>query len=226
MKAARHRFLALALLFISAACFAQDFSLMGKDRQRTDKKPTVIKSDTMDIDSAKNTAVFTGNVKVDDQELTINCHKMTIYLEDVEEQDKDAPDPKKTKKTKKVSKIICEKDVVIVRKPPEGEEKKEEQKATAGRAEYDVKEGKITLTENPVLLQGEQRIEGEVINFWRDSERLSIQGGSQMRLKPETLQTVPGGEKRPDAKPKQERPEDKKPAEKTPAQAKPDEEKK
>ena len=187
-------FVSLCFLLSVAVC-AQDFSLLGDPnrKKRSNDQPTVIFSDTMDIDSGKNLAVFTGNVKVEDQELKIDCHKMTIYLEDTAkegEEGKTAPEGQDIKKSKGVSKIFCEGDVVIVRKPPENETDKEEPKANAGKAEYDVKEGKIVLSENPILMQGEQKIVGDKITVFRDTEKMIVEGGKQgakMFLKSDTL---------------------------------------
>lgn len=183
-------------LLLSAALCAQDFSLLGDPsrKKRSGDQPTVIFADTMDIDSSKNLAVFTGNVKVEDQELKINCHKMTIYLEDTVKDGEEAKAKPEgggdIKKSKGVSKIFCEGDVVIVRKPPENETDKEEQKANSGKAEYDIKEGKIVLSENPVLMQGEQKIAGDRITVFRDTEKMIVEGGKQgatMFLKSNTL---------------------------------------
>ena len=74
----------LLMLFAAQAAFSQGASLFnaGGNSKRDKALPTVITADTMDIQTAKNIAIFTGNVVVKDQELTINCLKMTIYLEE------------------------------------------------------------------------------------------------------------------------------------------------
>jgi lipopolysaccharide transport protein LptA len=90
---------------------------------------------------------------------------------------------------KQISRIICEGNVVIIRKPAVSAEGKEEseQKATAGHADYDVKTGMIVLTKDPVMTRGEDSVKGEVITIWRDSEKVVVGPGSKLELKSETI---------------------------------------
>lgn len=185
--------LAAVFIFVSGNVSAQGFSLLqpskGADNKRAGKTPTVITSDTMDIDISKNLAVFTGNVKVDDEEMNISCNKMTIYLEDKKaDADSKSPavkpetpkaDEAKPEESKQVSRIICEGNVVIIRKSlSESERGQGEQKAISGHADYDVKSGKIVLTKNnPVLKRGGDTLRGDPITIWRDSEKVEVQGG-------------------------------------------------
>lgn len=219
------------MLFVAQVAFSQGASLFdaGGNSKRDKAVPTVINSDTMDIQTAKNIAVFTGNVVVKDQELTINCLKMTIYLEDKTKaetspagavpavtpaapppaekvnSDKTAPTTsdktatgKESKGGKKISKIVCEGDVVITRKTKDDNGEEKEQQATAGKAEYDLKEQKITLEDNPVMMQGTEKVEGEKIILFRESERVIVQGGNKknatINISPETMELSPGAE--------------------------------
>lgn len=185
--------MAAVFVFVSGTVSAQGFSLLqpskGADKKRAGKTPTVITSDTMDIDISKNIAVFSGNVKVDDEEMNISCNKMTIYLEDKKaDADAKAPavkpdtpkaDEAKPEESKQVSRIICEGSVVIIRKSlSESEKGQGEQKAIAGHADYEVRTGKIVLTKNnPVLKRGGDTLRGDPITIWRDSEKVEVQGG-------------------------------------------------
>lgn len=159
-------------------CFSSQAQLFSSKRgKKRDKNiPTIIKSDSMDFDIAKNVAVFSGNVQVDDSEMKIFCHKMIINFEGK---------AKNAEENKSVKDIICLKNVVIIRKLDAEEGKDGEQKALAGKAVYEVQSGKITLTENPELRRGDDLVKGEVIMFWTDSERLSVknQGEIQIRSK-------------------------------------------
>ncbi len=183
----------LAFVFVSGNVSAQGLSFFqstkGAEKKRSGKTPTVINADTMDIDIAKNIAVFTGNVKVDDEEMNISCKKMTIFLEDKKTEPGVSalpvnPDAAKSadvnpEESKQVSRIICEENVVIIRKSlSESEKGQGEQKALAGHADYDVKTGKIVLTKNnPLLKRGGDTLKGEIITIWRDSEKVEVQGG-------------------------------------------------
>ncbi len=209
----------LLMLFAAQAAFSQGASLFnaGGNSKRDKALPTVITADTMDIQTAKNIAIFTGNVVVKDQELTITCLKMTIYLEDkakagtasagavpgVPPAEKATPTPsdkttaadKNSKGGKNISKIICEGDVVIIRKTKDDNGEEKEQNATAGKAEYDLKEQKITLSETPVMMQGTDKVEGDVIILFRESERVIVQGGNKnpaiINISNETMEVNP-----------------------------------
>ena len=212
-----------AAVFLAAAgaSHAQGLSFFqpvkSGDKKRTGKTPTVITSDTMDIDISKNTAVFTGNVKVDDEEMSIECKIMTIFLEDrspsaaapnTEAPKTEAPktgaaekpaavSPEdKPEESKQVSRIICEKNVVIIRKSLSDSEKTAgEQKALAGHADYDVKTGKIVLTKDPMLQRGTDTLKGEIIVIWRDSEKVEVQKG-EIKMDSENVdnkEAIPAG---------------------------------
>lgn len=155
---------------------AQFFSAHLKSKKRNTEIPTIIKSDSMDFDLSKNLAVFSGNVQVDDAEMQIFCHKMIINFEKGSANEGE-------NQNQSVKDIICLKNVIIIRKLSDEEGKGGEQKALAGKAVYEVKAGKITLSENPELKRGPDTLKGEVIMFWLDSERLTVHRGSQLQIK-------------------------------------------
>jgi len=161
------------LLFASFGLHAQFFAQHFNSKERRADIPTVITSDSMDLDISKNVAVFTGNVQVDDVQMKIFCHKMIINFSG----------EKNTDSNKSVKNIICLKNVVIIRKVNGAEAKGGEQKAVAGKAIYNVKAGKITLMDNPELHRGPDTLTGEVIMFWLDSERLSVQKKTKLKIR-------------------------------------------
>ena len=186
---------ALAVFFGAFGASAQ-FSIFdsGKAKRKRGNKPTVITADSMDFDISKNIAVFTGNVQVDDEDMKIFCHQMIIRFE--KEGGDKKTDPKdihsmtlkingekgksKTKGSTKVKDITCLKDVIIIRKLYDPKEKERgEQKALAQKAHYDVKTGKITLSGNPSLARATDTLTGDVIYFYRDSERVTVRGGKR-----------------------------------------------
>ncbi|MEI6421195.1 MAG: LptA/OstA family protein [Lentisphaerota bacterium] len=211
----------VALMLVSGNVCGQGLSFFqpakGVDKKRSGKAPTVISSETMDIDISKNIAVFTGNVKVDDEEMNISCRKMTIFLEDKKADDAaKAPENKadssksddvKPEESKQVARIICEENVVIIRKSlSESEKGQGEQKASAGHADYDVKIGKIVLTKNnPVLKRGGDTLKGEIITIWRDNEKVEVQGGSEIKLNPKSPELQDGAQKAKENKPEEKK---------------------
>ncbi len=189
----------ILLLIIGLTCLlglhvdAQSFFSKATSRKGANKNvPTVITSDSMDFDISKNVAVFTGNVQVDDANMRILCHQMIVRFEgkpkslkDVKNGKKSNTEKKKTtadpvKSNTKVKTIECIKNVIIIRKIYDEKEKTDgEQKAIAGHALYDVKTGKITLTDHPALVRGGDTLRGEVIIYWVDSERVSVRSGNR-----------------------------------------------
>lgn len=174
------------LLVAGAAPVCGQLSMSGltKSRNEGPKKPTTITADSMDIDFKNNKAVFIGNVYVDDDSMTINCHRMEIYLEDkaVDATAKKTDAAKEEEAGfgggKELNKIICLGSVVIVRKLfDQADIAAGEQKATAGKAEYDVKADMIVLTEdNPTIQRGSgNTLSGSKITLWLSTERLKVE---------------------------------------------------
>jgi len=187
--------LTVAVLFGAYGAQAQ-FSMFdsGKAKRKRTGKPTVITSESMDFDISKNIAVFTGNVQVDDEDMKIFCHQMIIRFEkkdDGKNKDKTNINSMTVKKkgggTTRVKDITCLKDVIIIRKLYDPKERERgEQKALAQKAHYDVKTGKITLSGDPSISRGSDTLTGDVICFWRDSERVSVKGdqhGTKLKLR-------------------------------------------
>ena len=48
-------------------------------------KKTELNSDFIDFDYNKNIGIFTGNVRVKDKAMKLNCNKMTVYMEDLKQ---------------------------------------------------------------------------------------------------------------------------------------------
>lgn len=162
------------------------------------KQPTKVSADSMTVDMSKNSSVFTGNVIVDDERMKIHCNQMTLYFEDKEP----VRQPEKTEKTEKateektssteedlgdkkeLSRIICIGNVIIIRKIYDEEERKKgDQKSLSGKADYDVKAGKIYLTENnPVIYRGYDELRARKITIWIDSERVDSEGNVQITV--------------------------------------------
>lgn len=203
MKFSQKIIYVIILLLIAAGTvvFAQGFSFfepMGTNKKQTGKKaPTVITSDTIDIYMAKNSAVFIGNVVVDDEEMHITCHKMTIYFEDVKKEETDNSDKKEggmtdPQQSKKISRIVCEGDVVIIRKVAGVDKEKEgEQKALAGNADFNLKTGEIVMTQGrPKLMRGDEILEADVINYWKDNGKAKARGNVVLKFRSDSINEV------------------------------------
>lgn len=175
---------AAGMLLFGADAFAQlqlfSTTSSKKDRKNSEE-PTTINSDAMDIDMANDKITLLGNVDVQDPEMNIKCRKMIIYLGKSEKKsDVSTGDSTRDEQSgKEVVKIECIGDVVITRlqvESPDG--KKDNQQAFAGKAVYMVKEETITLTEDPVLVNGPNRLMGERIILHTRTERVMVFKGT------------------------------------------------
>ena len=175
---------AAGMLLVGADAFAQlqlfSATSSKKDRKNSEE-PTTINSDAMDIDMANDKITLLGNVDVQDPEMNIKCRKMIIYLGKSEKKSEASTgdSTRDEQSGKEVVKIECIGDVVITRlqvESPDG--KKENQQAFAGKAVYMVKEETITLTEDPVLVNGPNRLMGERIILHTKTERVLVFKGT------------------------------------------------
>lgn len=63
-----------------------------------------------------------------------------------------------------------------------------ERVATAGEADYDREEGRILLKDEPVLVEGGNRIRGDLILLYLFEDRVEVRGGVNAVLKPEEFE--------------------------------------
>ncbi len=219
MMFARTKYRMAMIALISGACFlAQNASALSLKELTNDKsnvnrenKPTNIMADTMDIDFQNNVATLTGNVDVDDPAVRIKCDKMVIYLQEKEklpgqeniEESAGSEGNLAAGGNKELKKIVCSGNVVITRKLyDQNDITMGEQRATSGRAVFDVKENVIVLTEDtPTIKRGSDTLTGYKITLWLDSERLKVESGTgtapqQATVKVENLKSLQKSEKK------------------------------
>ncbi len=109
---------------------------------------TVVTADKLTFDYIKQFALFENNVLVNDPRLQLSANRLTIIF--TEEGGAQT--------------IKAEGDVLLTQG---------EKKARADVATYDVVSGKIVLAGGPPqVMQGRNILEGEVITFWRDQQKL------------------------------------------------------
>jgi lipopolysaccharide transport protein LptA len=109
---------------------------------------TVITSDKLTFDYIKKFALFENNVVVNDPRLQLSANRLTVvFTEDGGAQT-----------------IKAEGKVLMT----QGDKKSRSDVAT-----YDVPSGRIVLAGGPPqVMQGRNILEGEVITFWRDEQRV------------------------------------------------------
>jgi len=102
--------------------------LMPSSKQKNKISTSTITSDKMFIDFTNNFITVSGNVKVNEENMTINCEKITVYM--TQSNGKKSPNDKlksglgnlsSSGSSRRVSRIICEGNVIITRKQSSAE---------------------------------------------------------------------------------------------------------
>ena len=138
---------------VAAACLWAGLparAAMEDDGRSLEAAPdaTVVTSDKLTFDYLKKFALFEGRVLVNDPRLQLSADRLTIVFTE-------AGGAETIKAEGKV--LLTQGD----------------KKARADVATYDVESGKIVLAGGPPqMMQGRNILEGEVITFWRDEQRL------------------------------------------------------
>ena len=120
---------------------------------------TVITSERLTFDYQRQFALFEGNVVVVDPQMRILADKMTVLFDE----------------GNKAKSIKAEGEVYIIQ---------EEKKAKAEKADYDVATGTIVLTGKPQITQGKDVVTGETITFFKNEDRVLVDGRSKLVIFP------------------------------------------
>lgn len=170
MKSRRMR-LACAVAFLLGLLLSVAAAAEGlpADSGPSSRKPTVIKSKTLEVDDAHNTVTFTGDVNAEKDNFTIDCQKMVVYY------DKASSEEKKDETAKKIVKIVATGQVKINRA--------EGGMATAERCEYFQDEDKLVLTGKPVVKQGNDFVEGDRVTLFLKDNRSLVEGSENKKVK-------------------------------------------
>lgn len=148
--------IAVCLASVSIALAAEPAKTgVRKDRSNL---PITVKSNELAADNKGKTAVFTGKVVAKHGDITIYAEKLTVSYGNLKGE---------------IDKIVAETDVRIVQ---------ENRIGTAKHATYQSKEGLITLTGNPKVMQGNDTISGKIITYYVDEDRSVVSGGGDSRV--------------------------------------------
>jgi lipopolysaccharide export system protein LptA len=147
---------------------APAWAALADDGQSLEAAPnaTVVTADKLTFDYIKKFALFENNVLVNDPRLQLSANRLTIiFTEDGGAQT-----------------IKAEGKVLLTQG---------DKKARADVATYDVASGRIVLAGGPPqVMQGRNILEGEVITFWRDEQRLECKPRARLVVYSEDM----GGE--------------------------------
>lgn len=151
-------------LLASVALAAPADKTSRKDRSNL---PITIKSNELTADNKGKTAVFTGKVVAKQGDISIYADKITVNYAD---------------KKGDVEKIEASGNVRIVQQNKIG---------TAAQAVYDSRDGRITLTGNPRVMQGGDSISGKTITYYVDDDKSVVSGGDDPKSRVEAVINPP-----------------------------------
>lgn len=158
------------------------------------KSNTRIVSEKMTYDSGKNRVIFEGKVHVIRPTMEIWSEVLTVILDDSGKKSTSSNANSLGVGGGKVDRIVAEKNVRI---------KQENKSGTCGKATYYVNAGKIVMEQSPIIVDGENRIRGRIINYFTDSGRSEVIGDVDVQFSTDDGKTpsLPGLDARQPAEP-------------------------
>lgn len=149
--------IALLLLFLAAPAWGEQ------------TVPVTITANSMQYSQQNDQVVFSGAVHVTRQDVELWSDTLTVFLDKTEGK-RNAADAAMANPGS-IKKIVALGNVRI--KADNG------RSGTCGKATYDAKADLLTLEDNPVLMEGQNKIQGEVIKMYIRENRSEVIGGKQ-----------------------------------------------
>ena len=122
-----------------------------------------ITSERIEYDYKELVIAFDEHVRVTDPQYTMTADRMLVFLQG----------------TNQIKRIIAI-GTVDVAQPPD-------RHAICDKAVYEHDTGSITMTGNPVLTRGADRVVGTKIIVFQNDQRVVVEGGGRVNLSPGTL---------------------------------------
>jgi lipopolysaccharide export system protein LptA len=147
----------LAATLFAATAWAADTNAPATGSMVTagpTNEPTVVTSDRLQVDYARNVGTFEGNVLAVDPRITVRADKIIAFFGDG------------SNTTRTLQRMVAEGGVVL---------SQDNRKATAERAEYTASESKVVLTGKPEVETPQGKIVGAKITFWQGRERMEVE---------------------------------------------------
>lgn len=129
----------------------------------------VINSKTLEADDRKKQVIFAGDVKAERDDFTVFCQKLVVLYK------KDEEKKKGTEVSASIDKIIATGHVKIIRS--------EGGVATGEKAIYYQNDEKLVLTGKPMVKQGEDFVEGDVITLFLKEDRSIVESAQDKKVK-------------------------------------------
>ena len=141
----------------------------GEKAQKKSPGPMVIKSKTLEADDNKKRVTFEGDVEAKRDDFTVLCRKLVVFYEN-------PSGPKETEKVSaRIDRIVATGTVKIIRA--------EGGVATGEKAVFYQKDEKLVLTGNPVVKQGEDFVEGDVITLFLKENRSIVESAGDKKVR-------------------------------------------
>ena len=164
------------LLFFVGAVSALCMILLTSQAFAAEEDPVRVTSDKLAYDAAGRTVTFTGSVHVTHPDGELDADKVVLTLAEKSKEttvevsaDENSPvDPGRLEKITAVGNVFV--------KLTKG------QTGTCEKAVYLLKEGKLTMTGNPVLTDGTSNVRGKVVNFYVRENRSEVIGADDKRV--------------------------------------------
>jgi len=171
-----YNILLILLFYVFVFCLAANSAqavATGKDSQTSkgaarSSGPIHIKSDLMEANDQAGVVVFTGSVVATQDDLTINSDRMEVFYS--KQEDKAATDDGAKRS---IDRIVAIGHVHIV---------KGARTATAEKAVYEKPAEKIVLTGSAQVVEGQNRVKGDVITMFVNESRSVVQGTGKDRV--------------------------------------------
>ena len=163
--------LPLSLLLVPRLAVAE--GLLGTGEGLLSNSPNIpvfIKSQSLTIDSKKRVFVYNGNVEIRRGDLLITSDLVEGYYNE----------------QSKIEKVVCDGNVVISRG--------EDLRASADRAEYDLNNATIELTQSPELSHHGSALSADKVTLYVDEDKSKAEGNVRVKvIKKDAV--IPGEEK-------------------------------
>ena len=171
MKSARYGLVLLMLFLIallSPSVRSENDS--GTALQTPDLGGIIVESGSLEWDMKKKTMVFDEGVVAQGEDLTIECDRVFVYLNEGSAEDG-------SQDVDRIERIVAKGKVKIIR--PDGE-------GTAEEAAYDLIEQKLVLTGQPVFKRGNDSLAGSKITLFKDEGHVKVEGPVRAVLHPKS----------------------------------------
>ena len=160
-----------AAIFLCVTSMLSFASVASAQAASPNENTTRIVSEKMTYDANKNQVIFEGKVHVVRPTMEIWSDVLTVILDSSGK--KQAAPNNALGSGGKVDKIIAEKNVRI---------KQENKSGTCGKATYFVNAGKVIMEQSPVLIDGDNRISGRVINYFTQTGKSEVIGNVDVQF--------------------------------------------